>query len=257
MSATPNGAKAFVQPATKPPMARATQNSSQRAVAPRPSAAEATPRQSGDNWFNEQLRRQQAEENAGPSPFERSRKLADGNEIPPDPRAEYESSSYYGTNVDAADGVLSTSEYAKSAFLAAFVGIWAAFPILGLHYLVFSDYTYTTFAQWEWELIAASVQSSCFGIIYRHAMRSDVNNSSLQRIVVLAAVLLKSVIRINVPYVCAASDLAGGLFCADSAPFFVLNDSMTTDLFLNGLEGLAMFTAVAVSMNWLTERRGR
>ena len=39
--------------------------------------------------------------------------------------------------------------------------------------------------------------------------------------------------------------------------FFVLNDSMTTDLFLNGLEGLAMFTAVAVSMNWLTERRGR
>ena len=127
-------------------MARATQNSSQRAVAPRPSAAEATPRQSGDNWFNEQLRRQQAEENAGPSPFERSRKLADGNEIPPDPRAEYDPSSYYGTNVDAADGVLSTSEHAKSAFLAAFVGIWAAFPILGLHYLVFSDYTYTTFA---------------------------------------------------------------------------------------------------------------
>ena len=164
---------------------------------------------------------------------------------------------YYGTNVDAADGVLSTGEYAKSAFLAAFVGIWAAFPILGLHYLVFSDYTYTTFAQWEWELIAASVQSSCFGIIYRYAMRSDVSNSSLQRTVVLAAVLLKSVIRVNVPYVCAAGDLAGGLFCADSLPFFVLNDSMTTDLLLNGLEGLAMFTAVAVSMNWLTEKRGR
>ena len=123
---------------------------------------------------------------------------------------------------------------------------------------MFSDYTYTTFAQWEWELIAASVQSSCFGIIYRYAMRSDVSNSSLQRTVVLAAVLLKSVIRVNVPYACAAGDLAGGLFCADSAPFFVvLNDSMTTDLLLNGLEGLAMFTAVAVSMNWLTERRGR
>ena len=245
-SATTNGAKAFVPPATNPPVAGATQNSSQKAVSPRPSAAEATPRQSGNNWFNEQLRRQQIEEKTGPSAFERSRKLADGTEIPPDPRAAYRSSSYYGTNVDAADGVLSTFEYAKSAFLAAFVGIWAAFPILGLHYLVFSDYTYTTFAQWEWELIAASVQSSCFGIIYRYAMRSDVNNSSLQRTVVLAAVLLKSVIRVIVPY------------DSDSAPFFVvLNDSMTTDLLLNGLEGLAMFTAVAVSMNWLTERRGR
>lgn len=251
-----NGAKAFVPPATRPPTAKATPNSSQRIVSPRPST-EATPRQSGDNWFNEQLRRQQVEEKTGPSAFERSRKLADGTEIPPDPGAAYKSSSYYGTNVEAADGVLSTGEYAKSAFLAAFVGIWAAFPILGLHYLVFSDYTYTTFAQWEWELIAASVQSSCFGVLYRYALRSDVDNSSLQRIVVLAAVLLKSVIRVNVPYVCAAGDLAGGLFCADSAPFFVMNDSMTTDLFLNGLEGLAMFTAVAVSMNWLTERRRR
>ena len=251
--------KVTVSNPSKPPleMDGASRNSSPSFVSPRP-AGETLPRQTIDNnWFNEQLRRQEMEQKSGPSPFEKIRKLADGTEIPPDTSRR---TSPYAAGLDgsAGDGVLSASEYAISAFLAAFVGIWAAFPILGLHYLVFSDYTYTTFAQWEWELIAASVQSSCFGILYRYALRTDVDNSGLQRIVVLAAVFLKSVIRVNVPYVCAGGDLADGrLFCSESPPLFILNDAMVTDLVLNGLEGLAMFGAVAISMNWLTERRRR
>jgi len=251
--------KATVSNPSNAPMAMdgASRNSSPWFVSPRP-AGETLPRQTIDNnWFNEQLRRQEIEQKSGPSPFEKIRRLADGTEIPPDTSRR---TSPYATGLDgsAGDGVLSAGEYTISAFLAAFIGIWAAFPILGLHYLVFSDYTYTTFAQWEWELIAASVQSSCFGILYRYALRTDVDNAGLQRIVVLAAVFLKSVIRVNVPYICAGGDLADGrLFCSDSPPLFILNDAMATDLVLNGLEGLAMFGAVAISMNWLTERRRR
>ena len=156
--------------------------------------------------------------------------------------------------------------YAQSAFVGAFVGTWSIFPFTAFHYLVFSDYAYTTFAQWEWDLIAASVQASCFAVLYRYALRLDVLDSStangqgkdgraewIQRKVTLAAVLLRSVVRVTVPYECAAGK-DQPLFCVDSAPLYVLNDGMAAEMAMNAVEGLAMFGMTALAMSWLLER---
>lgn len=143
--------------------------------------------------------------------------------------------------------------YVQSAIVGAFVGTWSVFPFTAFHYLVFSDYTYTTFAQWEWDMIAASVQASCFAVIYRYAMRLDTDNKWIQRKVTLAAVLLRSVVRVTVPYECAAGK-DQPLFCVDSAPLFMLNDRMTAEIAMNAVEGLAMFGVTALAMSWLLER---
>ena len=143
--------------------------------------------------------------------------------------------------------------YAQSAIVGAFVGTWSVFPFTAFHYLVFSDYTYTTFAQWEWDMIAASVQASCFAVLYRYALRLDLDNKWIQRKVTLAAVLLRSVVRVTVPYECAAGK-DQPLFCVDSAPLYMLNDKMTAEIAMNAVEGLAMFGVTALAMSWLLER---
>ena len=143
--------------------------------------------------------------------------------------------------------------YVQSAIVGAFVGTWSIFPFTAFHYLVFSEYDYTSFAQWEWDLIAASVQASCFAVIYRYAMRLEPDNKWIQRKVTLAPVLLISVIRVTVPYECAAGK-DQPLFCVDAAPLYMLNDGMAAEITMNAVEGLAMFGIVALAMSWLLER---
>jgi len=143
--------------------------------------------------------------------------------------------------------------YVQSAIVGAFVGTWSIFPFTAFHYLVFSQYDYTSFAQWEWDLIAATVQASCFAVIYRYAMRLEPDNKWIQRKVTLAAVLLISVIRVTVPYECAAGK-DQPLFCVESAPLYMLNDGMAAEIAMNAVEGLAMFGIVALAMSWLLER---
>jgi len=211
---------------------------------------------SGDAWFNEQLKQAEREQAAGPTPVGGRRRLADGTEIDagvPLGTNAYGVSGRRSNVARRSDGdvVLSFGEYARSAFVGAIVGPWVVFPLLGYHYLIFSDHTYTTFAQWEWELIAAAVQSSCFAVIYRYALRQDVTDGKIQRKVVLLSTLLKSVIRVQVPYVCAAGDLAGGLFCAENGPLYLMNDSMMGEIAMNSFEGLVMFGVTALAMNWL------
>ena len=69
----------------------------------------------------------------------------------------------------------------------------------------------------------------------------------------LAAVLLISVIRVTVPYECAAGK-DQPLFCVESAPLYMLNDGMAAEIAMNAVEGLAMFGIVALAMSWLLER---
>ena len=211
---------------------------------------------SGDAWFNEQLKQAEREQAAGPTPVGGRRRLADGTEIDAGVPLGINAYGVGGRRSNVAprsdgDVVLSFSEYARSAFVGAIVGPWVVFPLLGFHYLIFSDHTYTTFAQWEWEIIAAAVQSSCFAVIYRYALRQDVTDGKIQRKVVLLSTLLKSVIRVQVPYVCAAGDLAGGLFCAENGPLYLMNDSMMGEIAMNSFEGLVMFGVTALAMNWL------
>ena len=158
-----------------------------------------------------------------------------------------------GTRRGLPSGVQNSVAYFQSAIVGAFVGTWSIFPFTAFHYLVFSDYTYTSFAQWEWDLIAASVQASCFAVIYRYAMRLEPDNKWIQRKVALAAVLLRSVVRVTVPYECAAGK-DQPLFCVDAAPLYMLNDGMAAEIAMNAVEGLAMFGIVALAMSWLLER---
>ena len=102
-------------------------------------------------------------------------------------------------------------------------------------------------------MIAASVQASCFAVMYRYALRLDLDNKWIQRKVTLAAVLLRSVVRVTVPYECAAGK-DQPLFCVDSAPLYMLNDKMTAEIAMNAVEGLAMFGVTALAMSWLLER---
>ena len=143
--------------------------------------------------------------------------------------------------------------YAQSAVVGAFVGTWSIFPFTAFHYLVFSDYTYTTFAQWEWDLVASSVQGACFAVIYRYAMREDLADEWVKRKVVLASVLLRSFVRVTVPYECAAGEQYP-LFCADSPPLYVVNEEMVAEIAVNFAEGMALFGVTAIVMNWLLER---
>ena len=220
------------------------------------------------SWFNDQLMQQQFERERQQAVEEefgslrpggggnRNRNASNSNNNRNRPPTGYPSlpqpigAKGFSTTKTHRQNILA---YIQSAVVGAFVGTWSVFPFTAFHYLVFSEYTYTTFAQWEWDMIAASVQASCFAVLYRYALRLDWDDPWIQRKVTLAAVLLRSVVRVTVPFECAAGK-DQPLFCVDSAPLYMLNDKMTAEIVMNAVEGLAMFGVTALAMSWLLER---
>mmetsp|Transcript_8941 Transcript_8941/g.18955 ORF Transcript_8941/g.18955 Transcript_8941/m.18955 type:complete len:548 (-) Transcript_8941:1684-3327(-) len=225
------------------------------------------PQKKKDNWFRQlylrqsegqQQQQQQQRTSSGPTPVpgggnskpgSTQRVVAPIGSSPTARKNNNDSAAAAARKIQ----IKNTVAYAQSAIVGAFVGTWSIFPFTAFHYLVFTDYDYTTFAQWEWDLVASSVQGACFAVIYRYAMRQDLADKWVQRKVVLASVLLRSFVRVTVPFECAAGD-DYPLYCADSAPLFVVNGGMMAEIAVNFAEGMALFGVTAIAMNWLLER---
>lgn len=131
--------------------------------------------------------------------------------------------------------------YFQTAFVGTVIGTLCVLPVTALHYLVFQDYSYTTYAQWEWDLIAAAVQAGVFATTFRYAVRrDDFDNEKLIWRIIAAFVFVKSLVRITVMPDCAAYTW---LYCAE--PFYLVNEEMASTLLLNFAESLALFVPVA------------
>lgn len=142
----------------------------------------------------------------------------------------------------------------QSAAVGALVAPWAVLPVTAFHYLVFLDFSYTTYAQWQWDLIAAAVQGAAFAIAYRAAVRKDVFDANPLGKVVLAITVLRTFTRVQVPDECVAGD-STPLYCAGSfEPFNILSDTMAGELGVNFAESLVLFSVTAGVMNYCLQK---
>mmetsp|Transcript_113626 Transcript_113626/g.328113 ORF Transcript_113626/g.328113 Transcript_113626/m.328113 type:complete len:342 (-) Transcript_113626:77-1102(-) len=131
--------------------------------------------------------------------------------------------------------------YFQTALTGAVIGGLAVLPAQALHYLYIQDYTYTTYAQWEWDWIASVIQAALFANVYRFAVRQDVvENEILTSRLVWSLVFIKSLVRVTVTPDCAAFTW---LLCAE--PYYMVNDSMLSTLLINTLESFTLFAPVA------------
>jgi hypothetical protein len=145
--------------------------------------------------------------------------------------------------------------------------------------LIYLDYSYTTYAQWQFDLITASIMGSLFATVYRFvatpttnsnaddsALSSTLSSPSLIKtsLMIAAFVAVKSLVRLQVPMECAAGTGALPLFCAE--PLYDMLTSgngllpqpgsgtaggLVTDIGIHLVEGLALFGGTAMIMNEL------
>ncbi len=153
------------------------------------------------------------------------------------------------TNPKGYETVMRFLAYAQTAFVGTVIGSLCVLPAQALHYLYLQDYTYTTYAQWEWDLIAAAIQGALFANVYRYAVRSDLDNETLTTRLIWSFVIVKSLVRVTVTPDCAAYTW---LYCAE--PYYVMNDQMAATLAINFLESIALFLPVAATMKSLLRR---
>jgi hypothetical protein len=175
----------------------------------------------------------------------------------------------------------------QSAATGAVVAPWALLPVSMWHYLVYLDYSYTTYAQWQFDVMTASIMGSLFATVYRFVAtpvlppmvfdtsRNNNNNNGSKdsssssspaniktALLIAAFVAVKSLVRVQVPAECAAGGGGGALplFCAE--PLYSLAQqqqtpigSVAADMGINLVEGLALFGGTALVMNSLLSKR--
>mmetsp|Transcript_14201 Transcript_14201/g.40377 ORF Transcript_14201/g.40377 Transcript_14201/m.40377 type:complete len:296 (-) Transcript_14201:136-1023(-) len=155
------------------------------------------------------------------------------------------------TNPKGYETVMRLLAYVQTGFVGTVIGSLCVLPAQALHYLYLVDYSYTTYAQWEWDLLAAAIQGALFANVYRYAVRSDIDNETLANRLIWSFIIVKSLVRVTVTPDCAAYTW---LYCAE--PYYVMNDQMAATLAINFLESMALFIPVASIMKSLL-RKGR
>jgi hypothetical protein len=98
-----------------------------------------------------------------------------------------------------------------------------------------------------------ALQSALFAIVYRYCVRKNDKNDMLNMGVIGAFVVVRTLSRVRVPGYCTAAPLD----CGDPIGYF--DWDMLNQLFLNGLESVALFGAAALAMeaaydrNWISK----
>ena len=147
--------------------------------------------------------------------------------------------------------ILKFLAYFQTVAVGAIVGPLAVMPFLAFHYLEFQDWTYVTYAQWTWDVIAAILQGSLFATTYRYTTKLD-EDKNVKFIVLLAFIVAKSLVRVQVTPECAAGYDGFPLYCAE--PFYIADESMMANLAMNTIESVALFGAISKSMDYFLER---
>jgi len=94
-----------------------------------------------------------------------------------------------------------------------------------------------------------SLESALFAIVYRYCVREEDDNDMLNMGVVGAFVITRTLSRIQVPSYCTAVPLD----CGDPLGYF--DYDMIQQLFLNGLESVAMFGGAALAMEYAYSKK--
>ena len=94
----------------------------------------------------------------------------------------------------------------QSLVIGAVVGVFAIFPFTALHhFLVFPSYE--GLAQWEWDTVTAAIQGAGFALVYRYALREDLELDRVSAGVLATFVLLRTLVGVRVSMECTALPL--------------------------------------------------
>jgi hypothetical protein len=152
------------------------------------------------------------------------------------------------TNPKGYETLLKVVTLSQTAIVGAVIGTLCVLPVTAFHYLSFQDYSYTTYAQWEWDLIAASIQAALFANVYRTSIGRDFDNTTVTNRLLAAFIIVKSLVRISVGPDCASYSF---LYCAE--PFYIVDDQMALTLLVNLAESIALFYPVATVLRSLLQ----
>lgn len=97
-------------------------------------------------------------------------------------------------------------ESIKAAVVGALSGGTAVAPFGFIHNVLFDDGSSVGMAQFEFDTDMGSLEAALFALVYRYAVREDVN-PQLQQGVIGAFVLVRTLSRIHVSSTCAAVPL--------------------------------------------------
>jgi hypothetical protein len=97
-------------------------------------------------------------------------------------------------------------ESIKAAMVGALSGGIAVAPFGFIHNVLFNDGSGAGVAQFEFDTDMGSLEAALFALVYRYAVREDVN-PQLQQGVIGAFVLVRTLSRIHVSSTCAAVPL--------------------------------------------------
>jgi len=169
------------------------------------------------------------------------------------------------TNPKGYDTLMKVVTIVQTAMVGSVIGTLCVLPITALDYLYLQDYSYTTYAQWQWDLLAAAIQGALFSNVYRTTIgrdwNSDNNNNNnkmtsngrgrprRRRLLLLlwSFIIVKSLVRITVGPDCAS--YSPFLYCAE--PFYLLDEHMVQQLLINLAESTALFLPIATILEKL------
>jgi hypothetical protein len=138
----------------------------------------------------------------------------------------------------------------QSTIVGAIAGVVAVAPFTSLHHFYFYPYPdYTGLAQWEWDTVTAAIQGAVYSAVYRYSLREDVDEDKIRDGVFTAFVLVRTLVRLQVPSYCAALPLQCG------EPLEYLDWSMIGELAMSYVESVALFGVVGAIMDWLLREK--
>jgi hypothetical protein len=138
----------------------------------------------------------------------------------------------------------------QSTIVGAIAGVVAVAPFTSLHHFYFYPYPdYTGLAQWEWDTVTAAIQGAVYSAVYRYSLREDVDEDKIRDGVFTAFVLVRTLVRLQVPSYCAALPLQCG------EPLEYLDWSMIGELAMSYVESVALFGVVGAIMDWMLREK--
>lgn len=142
-------------------------------------------------------------------------------------------------------------ESSKSAVIGLFVGGIAVSPFNFVHDVLFKGATISNgFAQFEFDTDMGSIMAALFAIVYRYCVRKgEEQNEMLPMGVIGAFVLVRTLSRVRVSYICKAVPLQCG------APIGYFDWDMLGQVCFSGLESVALFGSVAYALEYCYKKK--
>ena len=131
----------------------------------------------------------------------------------------------------------------KSLVLGAIAGGLAQAPVSFFRDVLVSG----SLTQWEFDTDAAAVTAGLFAIVYRYCIRQD-DNPQLNKGVIGAFVLARTLARVQIPSYCTAIPLTCG------APLSYLDWNLLQQLFFSGAESALLFGCSALAVDIAIEK---